>query len=711
MEPEGSSAVQNASSEGPDAISADQLSINLKVISPSLSQPLLLSDLPAASTIQQLKERIRQELPTRPADNQQRLIYRGRMVNRAEEKLLGLFGEDMIRSSDQQSIHLIIPDQSESPATTTPVRGPSPISAPRGHDGVNPAHQYFDSVLQQNARYTSTGRRLPPSTTAAVPPSALLPNGPQRAASGATPMTEHHHNTPSPHPAAPHGPHHVHPAAPQMYRGQPTPTQYTSQGFQQMAHRLSREAAIHRAYLSQWDRTGGLPAGMRAPQVPVTNPLDAAQRRSSPAPLNYEGHPTADHQRLRGGGPEAGMSDAEVQNILRGADARQAILTMTNAMQRSVSGTSFGPQSGRATPNSLSGVAGGSSAAGVSTGFQAPTSSNSQSSPEVYIVYSPTGPRGLLINSSSSEMYYTPSTRPPTSTTPLLGLPNIPPYRPFSAQVAAPDQHAPGAEQPEMNQEDQGDGAQGRLRRRVRVRLNQPAGPAGPRRHNPAGAVAFVARAWPHFWLAFRLGLFVWWFTSSASSWSRWAAVVSIAIAIFVLNTGALDGLADTIWRVVCRHMENLIPMPGQNPADPQADQAQNNQAPQHGPREDDPQPEDMAARLVGNRRRGNASWLLDHVRRMERAGLLFLASIAPGVAERHIANLEAEMERQRREAEAAAEEARRAAEAERVDVNPEEAGVERAEGAGVAEDTQPGRPPSPPPPPQPLPAEAAPAL
>lgn len=430
-----------------------------------------------------------------------------------------------------------------------------------------------------------------------------------------------------------------------------------------MAHRLSREAALHRAYLNQWDRAGGIP-GTRTPQPRASSPLEAAQRRPSPAP-SHDGYPTSDglHHRFRGGGAENGLSETEVQNILRGADARQAILTMTNAMQRSASGTSLGPQSGRATPSSASPAPSGSAAVTASQ----PTFSTLQASPEVYILYSPTGPRALLINSHNSETYYSPLARA-TSHSPFLGLPNLPTFRPNSAQTGTtPDQPTPGTEQSEQDSADQGD-AQARLRRRVRGRINQPAVQVGPaRRHHP-GAAAFVARIWPHFWLAFRLGLFVWWFTSPASSWPRWAAVIGIAVAIFVLNTGALDGFADTVWRVICRHMEDLIPMADQNRAAVEANQNQN-QAPRQGVPEENLQPEEMAARLVRERRRANAAWLLDRVRRAERAGLLFLASIAPGVAERHIANLEAEVERQRREAEAA-EAPRRAAD-ESANANP----------------------------------------
>lgn len=504
-------------------------------------------------------------------------------------------------------------------------------------------------------------------------------------------MTDHHHHSTVP-PTS-------HPAAPQMYRGQPTPNQFTAQGFQHMAHRLSREAAIHRAYLNQWDRANAAP-GLRGPQPTATSPFEAAQRRPSPAP-SHDAYPTPENlqQRFRGG--DTNLSDAEVQNILRGADARQAILTMTNAMQRSASGTSLGPPSGRATPNPSSRATSGSGGgAGLAAG-QAPSSVSPHPSPDVYILYSPTGPRALLINSHNSETYYTPQART-SSANPHLGLPNLPTFRPASAQSApTPDQPTPGTEQSEREFEEQQEEAAQRLRRRVRVQINHPAAQPGHGRPHHPGAVVVIARIWPHFWLAVRLGLFVWWFTSPASSWWRWSAVIAIAVTIFVLNTGALDGLAETTWRVICRHMEDLIPVAGQGRVGAQANQDQNrDQAAPQVPLEENPRPGTMAARLVRDRRRGNASWLLDHVRRVERAGLLFLASIAPGVAERHIANLEAEVERQRREAEAAAEEARRAAEGENADASAEagaqntgEAGAENTEGAGNARPERPASP------------------
>lgn len=445
-----------------------------------------------------------------------------------------------------------------------------------------------------------------------------------------------------------------------------------------MAQRLSREAARQRAHLHQYDRPGMGLAGLRynnIPQAPgINTPDHGPYRRASPSP-NAEGN--------RVGTAESGLSDTEVQNMFRAADTRQAIRTMTTAMQRSTSGASMGlPQSGRATPNHLSRNPSGNTIPGAFGSLHAnPTI---QAGTEVYILNSPNGPRGLLLN-NHTETYYTPSMRPTaTSSGSSYGLPNPQQLRQnFAFLPTTPTPTLPP--QLGVNQDNQGDvDGQGRVRRRVRIHVNR--GGNMNARQNHAGMVALIARFWPHFWLAVRLGLFVWWFTSPNSGWARWLAVIGIALSIFVLNTGALDGVADQLWRVICRHMESLIPMAGHNgaqganqgaglnrnqePPPPEAPQ-QDTGAPNRG----NPNPENMAVRLVGQRRAANADWLLDRVRRAERAGLLFLASIAPGVAERHIANLEAEIERQRREAEAA-EAARRAAEAE----------AEAAAGTGTAD-------------------------
>ncbi len=69
----------------------------LQVLSPSVNvpQPLVL-DLPVTTTVRQLKERIRNSVRTKPPDDAQRLIHRGRLLARDSETMLELFGEELV---------------------------------------------------------------------------------------------------------------------------------------------------------------------------------------------------------------------------------------------------------------------------------------------------------------------------------------------------------------------------------------------------------------------------------------------------------------------------------------------------------------------------------------------------------------------------------------------------------------------------------------
>jgi hypothetical protein len=78
------------------AQSSDALTVNLQVLSPSFNGPLRFPGTPASTTIKQLKERIRQALPLRPADESQRLIHRGRAIVREVDTLLDIFGADTV---------------------------------------------------------------------------------------------------------------------------------------------------------------------------------------------------------------------------------------------------------------------------------------------------------------------------------------------------------------------------------------------------------------------------------------------------------------------------------------------------------------------------------------------------------------------------------------------------------------------------------------
>jgi hypothetical protein len=71
--------------------------VNLQIVSPSAGVgSLRFPDTPATTTVQQLREKIRGSLASRPADDQQRLIHRGRLLARDTDTLKDVFGEEAV---------------------------------------------------------------------------------------------------------------------------------------------------------------------------------------------------------------------------------------------------------------------------------------------------------------------------------------------------------------------------------------------------------------------------------------------------------------------------------------------------------------------------------------------------------------------------------------------------------------------------------------
>lgn len=52
----------------------------------------------ASTTVNEVKAKIRDALPSRPSDGGQRLIYRGRMLGRETETMLEIFGQALVSS-------------------------------------------------------------------------------------------------------------------------------------------------------------------------------------------------------------------------------------------------------------------------------------------------------------------------------------------------------------------------------------------------------------------------------------------------------------------------------------------------------------------------------------------------------------------------------------------------------------------------------------
>ncbi|KAJ9616892.1 hypothetical protein H2200_000612 [Cladophialophora chaetospira] len=180
-------------------------------------------------------------------------------------------------------------------------------------------------------------------------------------------------------------------------------------------------------------------------------------------------------------------------------------------------------------------------------------------------------------------------------------------------------------------------------------------------------------------WLFLRLYIFMFVF-SEPGTWKRWLMIIAAAIVCLQPR----DGPFTRLMTAARRHFDNLVGPPAQQPRPEGGAQAQAN--PQGQPRPDGPQheggvqrpanvrgavqmtPEEAAARIVADRRgeqEPQPRFWRNAFYRTEQSIALFLASLIPGVGERHVrAREDARREEQRREEE------RRRAEEEAAAVN-----------------------------------------
>ncbi|KAL5354808.1 hypothetical protein ACLOAV_000898 [Pseudogymnoascus australis] len=289
----------------------------------------------------------------------------------------------------------------------------------------------------------------------------------------------------------------------------------------------------------------------------------------------------------------------------------------------------------------------------------------------VYILSTPSGPQALLINNASS--YYTPL---PTAT---AGLPHI--HAGHTTHQPGQPIYQPQNFQPQPRPHPQAR-RQAQLQAQHHAAQRHAAQPDAPvlmgHQGNPAAAGALAAQLAPHIWLVIRLIGFVWFFTSGNTSWWRFCMITGLSVVFFFINTGLVN------WAPIRRHLENLIPlaMPAANPGGAAAGQpaAAGAGADTNG-RAGELDPQRVAQRLVEQRQRQNAGWFMSQVRRVEHATLLFLASLWPGVGERHVAAREEEDQARRRREEAV--EAERVAAEEAAQEAAREAAGEGAEADG----------------------------
>lgn len=93
-------AEEAPSSSASTAAPPGDLTVNISIVSPSLSAntPLNFLELPASTTIGQLKQKIRDTLDSKPGNDRQRLIHQGKLLARENETLLEVFGEQRVGS-------------------------------------------------------------------------------------------------------------------------------------------------------------------------------------------------------------------------------------------------------------------------------------------------------------------------------------------------------------------------------------------------------------------------------------------------------------------------------------------------------------------------------------------------------------------------------------------------------------------------------------
>lgn len=72
----------------------------LSIVSPSVevASPLTFPQLLATTTVEELKAKIRDVVESKPTDSAQRLIHRGRMLERGSQTMLEVFGQESVRT-------------------------------------------------------------------------------------------------------------------------------------------------------------------------------------------------------------------------------------------------------------------------------------------------------------------------------------------------------------------------------------------------------------------------------------------------------------------------------------------------------------------------------------------------------------------------------------------------------------------------------------
>lgn len=251
-----------------------------------------------------------------------------------------------------------------------------------------------------------------------------------------------------------------------------------------------------------------------------------------------------------------------------------------------------------------------------------------------YLLSSPSGPQALLISPAGS--FATAGYNRSATSPPIFG------------PAQTPSQTGVGHIQPSGQQVQNEDSQPGAGRAAVpNVPQNQQADRAQIEQQDQVGELLrILLPLGGHLWLLVRLCGFVYLF-SFDRGWRNTILLGICAFIVFAAQTRIFEPLLQYVWTPIRRHVEALVQV--DEPAPPAARPRHDAAAP--GGRTF-ASPQDMADRVMRRREaQQNNNPLRAAITRVERSVALFVASLVPGVGERHVAARE-EARRQQRERE-----------------------------------------------------------
>ncbi|RKF80012.1 putative ubiquitin family protein [Golovinomyces cichoracearum] len=660
----------------------------LQIVSPSVGIPQLLEfrELSVNLKVKDLKTLIRDSLVCRPSEKLQRLIHRGRMLTRETETMLEIFGEEVLSSSVVQVIHLVLPPAfkgtdnactNDKKATSipahqslsydSPVQQAAQISIPsipilNQNQGSQIQQQFPGPQDQQQIvlgeleelqnlmgqRLTQLQRetqRLNQEIHSMGVQALLRTNSIESHPNEY--KAQHSSNRLSQRPTSPSDLSNTPSASPSMnYSSEVNLDPRINDRVDAVATPERENVDMQQSDQLVHNRQGPtIIAG--AWQVPVneinSNSSNQSERNQQQSSEHLRNSYSDVHSMLRNTDRSSVKNQSTNQNHSTSI-SEKVRSRVYSSLPKSNSSTSLAVALTPINPNFNPSMGETSGTNGVSP------SSELVNKPMVYILSSPSGPRAILM--SNAQTFFTPPRNPGpfrySFDVSLIGRNSL----------ATQDRYRP-------------------LRQQVRDQRNanvqtENTGPAPPQANLRARGIGL--QVGQILWLIARLVVLFLLFTAGNSSWTRWLMASGIAFIVLIAFTGFLNGVVQQVWSPIRRHLESLVPLgPVHNqnvPIQPNGvhGQAGDEERIQMNLPEDinrnEPNPLEYPSRGIEQQVRSNSELLMTQIRRLEQSLILFVASLVPGVSERHIAHREAlanrEAERQQQLLEATAQRATR---------------------------------------------------